>query len=131
MQLLVPSVRNSLWMNLSLLEQTKCTKFLYSIEMSQKAYELQAEKKDLRALAVESLSAMTQKDTKHYPYTKSFGDNCWDPVLILHSSGSTGNIPLDEVVIEVEADTTPQGHRNLSRQIMLRGRSLTTTVICP
>lgn len=95
MQLLVPSVRNSSWMNLSLLEQTKCTTILYSTEMSQKVHELQAEKKDLHTLVVESLDDMTQQDTKHYPYEKSFANDCWDPVLVLQSSGSTGNIPLE------------------------------------
>jgi len=131
MQLLVPSVRNSSWINLSLLEQTKCTKFLYSTEMSQKVHELQVEKKGLHTLAVESLDDMTLQDTKYYPYEKSFAKDRWDPVLVLQSSGSTGNIPLDDAIIRVEAEMTPKDHRNLLRPTTLRGRSLTTTVIYP
>ncbi len=80
-------------MNLSLLEQTKCTKFLLTTEMSQKVHDLQAEKKDLRTLVVPSLAEMTHQRIKKYPYEASFGNNRWDPVLILHSSGSTGNLP--------------------------------------
>ena len=79
-------------MNSSLLEQTKCTKFLYTKEMSQKVHELQSEKNDLQIQAVGSLDEMIQNYGKRYPYEASFAKNRWNPVLILHSSGSTGEI---------------------------------------
>ncbi|MCJ1280743.1 hypothetical protein MMC26_000060 [Xylographa opegraphella] len=71
-KLFVPSVRNPVQMNMSLLEQTKCTKFLYATEMSEKVHDLQA------------------GCSKHYSYEATFPEARWDPVLILHSSGSTG-----------------------------------------
>ena len=78
-------------MNISLLEQTKCSKFVYSIEVSQKVHTLQTEKKDLQIFAVQSLGDMLLGYNNHYPYEVKFSDVRWDPVLILHSSGSTGN----------------------------------------
>ena len=90
LQLLVPSVRNSAWMNVSLLEQTQCTKFLYGPELADRVFELKGRKKDLQVYAVQSLSDLLQEYDKHYPYDFEFSKVRWDPVLILHSSGSTG-----------------------------------------
>ena len=92
MQLLVPSSRNSTWMNLSLLEQTQCTKFLHTTEVSRIAHHLQSGKKDLHALVIPSLHDLFPLSVQHYPYKASYEENCWDPVLILHSSGSTGKM---------------------------------------
>ena len=79
-------------MNISLLEQTKCSKFFYSNEVSQKVHALQTEKKDLQIFAVQSLSDMVLEYNNIYPYEVKFSDVRWDPVLILHSSGSTGEV---------------------------------------
>ena len=77
-------------MNLSLLEQTKCTKFLYGVELSNAIHDLKKQKNDLQILAVQSLNEMLQEYDKQYPYEVDFSIVRWDPVLILHSSGSTG-----------------------------------------
>ena len=79
-------------MNVSLLEQTKCSKFVYSTEVSQKIHVLQTEKKNLQIFGVQSLDDMLMEYNKHYPYEVKFSDVRWDPVLILHSSGSTGEV---------------------------------------
>ena len=79
-------------MNVSLLEQTKCSKFVYSKEVSQKVHTLQTEKKDLQLFAVQSLGDMILEYNKHFSYQVKFHDVRWDPVLILHSSGSTGEV---------------------------------------
>lgn len=79
-------------MNTSLLEQTTCTKFLYSTEVSDKVQDLQTHKMDLELFVVQSLSDMLQNYSCHYPYEVEFSDVRWDPVLILHSSGSTGKV---------------------------------------
>lgn len=81
-------------MNVSLLDQTKCTKFLYAVELSQKIHDLQTQKKDLQTFVVQSLDEIFQEYDKHYTYEMKFQDVRWDPVLILHSSGSTGNVLL-------------------------------------
>jgi len=77
-------------MNVSLLEQTRCTKFLYSTEMTQKVLELQENKKDLQAFAVSSLNDIIGGYDKEYPYHEEFEKVQWNPILVLHSSGSTG-----------------------------------------
>ncbi len=78
-------------MNISLLEQTKCTKFVYSSEVSAKVHDLQSQKKDLLIFAVQSLSDFLQEYSEHYSYDVEFSNVRWDPVLILQSSGSTGS----------------------------------------
>ena len=83
-------------MTISLLEQTKSTKFLYGIELSDKVHDLQKQKKNLHTFTVQSLSDMLQEHSTHYPYEVEFSDVRWDPVLILHSSGSTGKISMQE-----------------------------------
>ena len=77
-------------MNISLLEQTNCTKLMCSAEISSKVDELQKHKKDLQIFTVQSLSDMLQEHSKHYSYEVEFANARWDPVLVLHSSGSTG-----------------------------------------
>ena len=79
-------------MNLSLLEQTKCSEFFCSPEEAQKVRDLQLEKGNLQIFAVPSLGDMIQGYSKHYPFEASFADARWDPILVLHSSGSTGTI---------------------------------------
>lgn len=77
-------------MNISLLEQTNCSIFLYGTEISQKIRGLQTQKKHIFFFAVPSLNDMIQENSIHYPYDVKFSEVRWDPVLILHSSGSTG-----------------------------------------
>lgn len=85
-------MRNPASINISLLEQTKCIKFIYATEMSQKVNDLQTGKKDLQLLAVASLHDMLQGHSKYYSYEPTFAEARWNPVLILHSSGSTGTM---------------------------------------
>ncbi|MCJ1251187.1 hypothetical protein MMC30_008418 [Trapelia coarctata] len=89
-KLLLPSVRNSTWMNVSLLEQTGCIKFLYSMEMTQKALDLQDNKKDLQVFGISSLNDIISGYEKQYAYREEFVKVQWNPILVLHSSGSTG-----------------------------------------
>ena len=77
-------------MNISLLEQTECIRFLYSMEVADRVHDLQKNKEDLQITAVRSLSDMLPEYHEHYPYDVAFSDVRLDPVLILHSSGSTG-----------------------------------------
>ena len=46
---------------------------------------------DIRTYAVQSLNDMLEGYREHYPYEVKFSEVQWDPVLILHSSGSTDN----------------------------------------
>ena len=78
-------------MNASLLEQTRCKKFLHAVEISPKIQALKADVDDLQSFVVESLDDMLSGESEPYLYEVSFSQACWDPVLVLHSSGSTGN----------------------------------------
>ena len=89
---LLPSSRNPTPQNISLLQQTGCTKFFHSLELTSLAKELQ------RSFENELLQTVELADFDHwlnqyenpYPFTKSFEEARFDPILVLHSSGSTG-----------------------------------------
>ena len=78
-------------MNISLLEQTNCKNFFHAVEISPKIQALKADVKDLQSFAVEPLDDMLHGESESYPYEGVFSQACWDPILVLHSSGSTGN----------------------------------------
>lgn len=94
LQVLFPSPRNTTWINNSLLEQTKCNTFFASAEMIPKAQSQQQERQQLKVLPVSSLDDMLAEvgGWKHYPFHRDFAAARWDPVVVLHSSGSTGTL---------------------------------------
>lgn len=77
-------------MNASLLEQTQCRHFLYPNEMEALLTPLLEHKPDLKLKKIESLEEMIRPDTPHFAWDKEYDAVKWDPILILHSSGSTG-----------------------------------------
>jgi thioester reductase-like protein len=77
-------------MNVSLLEQTKCAHFLYTKEVEGLVTPLLERKSDLTLHLVEALEDMIKPETPHFPWEKDYDSVKWDPILILHSSGSTG-----------------------------------------
>ncbi|KAI1505473.1 acetyl-CoA synthetase-like protein [Biscogniauxia marginata] len=89
-KVLLPSLRNSAWMNASLLKQTDCSHVLYAPEVEALVNPLLKERPDLRIHKVLPLEELIRSDAKHYPFDKEYEDAKWDPILILHSSGSTG-----------------------------------------
>ncbi|KAL1852805.1 putative NRPS-like protein biosynthetic cluster [Diaporthe australafricana] len=89
-KVLLTSTRNSAWMNASLLEQTHCRHFLHTSEVEALATPLLEHKKDLHLHMIETLEEMIKEETQHYDYDKEYDAVKWDPILILHSSGSTG-----------------------------------------
>jgi len=76
--------------SVSLLEQTKCSKFLYSPELAPITKALLAAKEDLRCFQVLSFEEMLLANAEPYPYDYTFEEAARKPILILHSSGSTG-----------------------------------------
>ena len=58
--------------------------------MLPKARELQTQKKDLDIDEIPSLDDLIHGPSKHYPYQEVFENVKRVPVLVLHSSGSTG-----------------------------------------
>ncbi len=88
---LLPSARNSTSGNISLLNETKCTKIFHSTDMTSKVQEWKREKSELELFLVEGLHALLDSPlAEHYPYDQKFTDAIKDPALICHTSGSTG-----------------------------------------
>jgi thioester reductase-like protein len=77
-------------MNASLIAQTKCSLLLYAQEIEPQIKPVLDHQPDLRVHPIQPLEALVRSDTPYYPYDRSFIDAKWDPILVLHSSGSTG-----------------------------------------
>lgn len=90
-QLLVPSPRNPPATNLHLMQQTKSSKLLYAEELAPLIKPLKALAPSVTYDAVPSFQVMFDSQPEHYPYQKSFEEARNDPIVVLHSSGSTGN----------------------------------------
>ncbi|KAL8666376.1 MAG: hypothetical protein Q9168_007491 [Polycauliona sp. 1 TL-2023] len=88
----LPSPRNTTQINMSLLEQTQCCKFLASSEMLGVVGALQQEREQLRIWTVPAIDDMLVGHSEHYPYEKDFAAARWDPIVVLHSSGSTDRL---------------------------------------
>jgi hypothetical protein len=72
------------------MEQTGCTKLLHAAEATPIAKQLKDMMPYLHISTVPAFDKMMASTPKYYPYDKSF-DECHDePVVVLHSSGSTG-----------------------------------------
>ncbi|KAI4241070.1 MAG: hypothetical protein L6R42_011382 [Xanthoria sp. 1 TBL-2021] len=89
-KVLFPSPRNTIQINMSLLDQTQCCEFFASPEVLPIAESLKKERKQLRVLAVPTLDDMLVDASEHYPYDKNYATARWEPMVVLHSSGSTG-----------------------------------------
>ncbi|RWA08436.1 hypothetical protein EKO27_g6678 [Xylaria grammica] len=89
-KLLLPSPRNPPSINVSLMGQTNCATLLYTPEVGPLVRPLQELKSDLRTEAVPSFDEMMGSVPAEFPYSKSFDEAYNDPVVVLHSSGSTG-----------------------------------------
>ncbi|KAI9874581.1 MAG: hypothetical protein M1830_009591 [Pleopsidium flavum] len=112
-KLLVPSIRNSLSMNKSLLEETKCTKFFFSSEMAHKVHKLQDGKTNVHCYLLPTFGEMLDGHTEHYPYEESFAEAQWDPVLVCHTSGSTG--APKPIVLNHGLFSVLDNHRNIPK----------------
>lgn len=88
---MIPSIRNSLAQHLSVFEAAKCNKVFYTPEMKARIDELRHNRPGLQAFEVPSLDELITTLPKQYPYTKKWSDARTDPILVAHSSGSTGN----------------------------------------
>lgn len=116
-QVLLPSPRKSAWMNASLLEQTQCRHFLIGSDLDSLVTSLLEHVPDLHLHKIEALSDMIRPGTQHYSYDKQYDTVKWDPILVLHSSGSTG--PPANLLPERKAGDEspgPAAHRPFGRR---------------
>lgn len=89
-KLLFPSPRNPVATNISLMDQTQSSKLLYCQELAPLIHDITSTRPDIRVSAVESQGALLAAPHDPFPYAKSFGEAVDDPIVVLHSSGSTG-----------------------------------------
>ncbi|KAI0013533.1 acetyl-CoA synthetase-like protein [Xylariaceae sp. FL0662B] len=89
-KLLLPSPRNPTSTNISMMNQTGSKKLLHALEVSPIVKELHDKDPSVYALPIPSFDEMVGSTPKHYPYRKSFNEAKNDPIVVLHSSGSTG-----------------------------------------
>ena len=87
----LPSPRNPLDTNLSLMDQTKSTKLLYAKEMESMISALSATRPDLHYEVMESLDDLLgAPPSPIFHFHQTFEEAVATPMLVLHSSGSTG-----------------------------------------
>ncbi|KAI9818373.1 MAG: putative NRPS-like protein biosynthetic cluster [Pycnora praestabilis] len=89
-KILLSSVRNSESGNLSLLDELDCTKFFCSAEFTSKITSLKDGKPGLEVFTIPSFDEMLEGLRKPYGYEKTYTEARMDPVVICHTSGSTG-----------------------------------------
>ncbi|KAI8625972.1 acetyl-CoA synthetase-like protein [Xylariaceae sp. FL1651] len=89
-KLLIPSPRNPSATTLSLLGQTSCSKLVHTAEVAPLVKPLVNLESGLRCETLPSFDHMLDSNPAPYPYEKDFGEAENEPVLVLHSSGSTG-----------------------------------------
>lgn len=92
-QLLVPSPRNPPSTNLHLMQQTNSNKLLHAEELAPLIKPLMELDPSVVFNTVPSFQVMLDSQPEHYPYEKSFEEARNDPIVVLHSSGSTGETP--------------------------------------
>lgn len=90
------SPRNSLEGFLSLFEATNCNAFYYA-EANRQLVQAWQKKRKMQAFAAPSPDVWLNAEPQLFPYSKSFEEAQWDPMVVLHTSGSTG-IPKPIVV---------------------------------
>lgn len=92
LQTLFISPLNSFEASKSILEATKCQRIFYAPPMGQIAKNLQciATSDTLDVVQIASLDECLAAESKPYPYEKTFEEAKWDPVVVIHTSGTTG-----------------------------------------
>ena len=76
--------------NVKLLRDTKCTKCLYANEFEPSIKRLQSELHHLDATELLPWEHYAKAYNEKYPFHKTSESSAWDPIVVLHSSGSTG-----------------------------------------
>ncbi|KAK0649915.1 hypothetical protein B0T16DRAFT_410881 [Cercophora newfieldiana] len=91
---LLTSPRNSVDGHLALLDATNCSKLLFGKELKIQATALQAKNPNLKAIEVPDVEQLLHDDNLARPYPSETQGKTIDehtPIMILHSSGTTGH----------------------------------------
>lgn len=72
------------------MEQTTSSKLIYCDEVKPLIAGIRSEQPDIQFWAIGSLSSLLQVESRLFPYDQHFDEAKDHPILVLHSSGSTG-----------------------------------------
>ena len=72
------------------MEQTESSKILYAKELQAVVNTIAASKEGLKSVAIEPLNDLLEVEAPLFPYHPSFDEAVRHPIVVLHSSGSTG-----------------------------------------
>ncbi|KAF5870715.1 putative nrps-like enzyme protein [Botrytis fragariae] len=90
-KVLLLSPRNSVAAQLELIRTTKCRTFITAgRSLPSVAAILATAGSALQTLEIPTIENLLTTPSKHYPYDKSFDDVCDEPLVVMHTSGSTG-----------------------------------------
>jgi hypothetical protein len=87
---MIPSVRNATSQHLSVFDSAVCSIVYYTPEMESRIEELKEARPNLKAYKVSSLDAHINATGPHFMYNRTWVEGRTDPILVAHSSGSTG-----------------------------------------
>jgi hypothetical protein len=125
---MVPSVRNAEAGHLHVLENANCTKMFHSVEFEKTASHLKAKKSELQTFELASLDQLLDANAAHFPYNKEWSTSWKEPVIIAHSSGSTGMERCFNGLRGVFFNQV-QDFRNRSQSQMVSSLSMTACVL--
>lgn len=81
---------------------------LYAGEMTSSVGQLQKMRANTRTLQIPSIDDIINAQSCHYPYEKQISEAPNDPVVILHSSGSTGESSYPRELLHVSLSDKTQ-----------------------
>lgn len=88
---MIPSVRNSSSQHLSVFVAADCDRLLYTPNFESTVSSLKSMRPGLKSYSVPELDVLLRTPSKHYEYIKTWAEARTDPIIVAHSSGSTGN----------------------------------------
>ncbi len=88
--------RNTVDQNLNLLQRAGCVRLVYGQEMARQAQHLRTKHVDLSIHELPPHHELVAQATIPYPFIKTFSSAWNDPVLMLHSSGTTGTLEMTD-----------------------------------
>ncbi|KAM0490540.1 hypothetical protein ACHAP8_011445 [Fusarium lateritium] len=83
------SPRNPTTVQLSLFENTRCH-VLYCTESTRPMMQPCLDKRLMQVLTIDTLDYLLNTSAAPFPYDRSIDQSRWDPLVVLHTSGSTG-----------------------------------------
>ncbi|KAH8657862.1 hypothetical protein BX600DRAFT_384872 [Xylariales sp. PMI_506] len=85
------SPRNSLEAQLSLFEESKCNILYHEKQYTSMVEPWVNGRPGMRSVAVAPFDAWVSDTVEPFPYNKTFAEAQWDPLVVVHTSGSTGH----------------------------------------